>query len=65
MVYLPAASLRSFGEARPAGRFKSSVMFTKLGHVTASSVRLISDKSIRIFPEGGITENNAVLLVEF
>jgi hypothetical protein len=28
-------------------------------------VRLISDKSIRIFPEGGITENNAVLLVEF
>jgi len=28
MVYLPAASLRSFGEARPAGRFKGEARIT-------------------------------------
>ena len=27
-IYLPAASLRSFGEARPAGRFKGEARIT-------------------------------------
>jgi len=58
-AYLPAAPLRSFGEARPAGRFQSSVKIRSAatGHCERSEAELISDISMRIWSEASIAES--------
>ena len=65
MVYLPAAPLRSFGEARPAGKVQSPVMFVQLGQVIASRAKLINAMSMRIYSEASIVAIVACLIFQF